>query len=182
MKYLIVSLSLLLFTSQALSKMVPTGNHLVRFICQNDISNIPSDILVLDRVVILEQTSSKVPNTDSAMPETIEGSVLIDPNSEVFFTDRAAFRMRIYNNASLVSSEKTEEQIIEELLASKASLDSYDRPMDYTGIGVRMDDLFSFRSTGPYEFLRDTKIFLREKEGYVSTNFGASSFVWGWNL
>ena len=176
MKYLIVSLSLLLFTSQALSKMVPTGNHLVRFICQNDLSNIPSSILIFDRVVILEQTSSKVPNTDSAESETIEGSVLIDPNSEVFFTDDAAFRMRIYNNASLVSSEKTEEQIIGELLAGKSSLDSYNRPMDYTGIGGRMDDLFTFRSTGPYEFERNVDIFLGEKaEGYIDTNLGASN-------
>ena len=184
MKYLIISLSLLLFTSQVFSKkMVPTGRHLVRFVCQDYIDSDSE----FNRVLILEQTSSKTLNA-GASSETIEGSVLIDPDSGIYLTDAAPFRMRIYNNASLISSDKTEKQIIEELLVSEAGLDFFgNRPMDYTGRGGRLDGLFSFQSTGPYVFVKGIEIFLREKEGYDKQRirFNQSwrfDFTRGWTL
>ena len=169
MKYLVIILSLFLFTNKSFSKQIPTGHQLVRLVCQAT----DSEGHLEDYVLILEQSSSKPLSTEITGLKTIDGSVLIDPENEIYLTDDAAFRLRVYE-ASLVSKEKTEEEIIEGLLSSKAGLDLKNRPMDYTGTGARLDDDFIFKSTGPYKFLKKVKISMKNFKGYMNTNLGAS--------
>ena len=176
---LLLMLPLCLFPTPALSEMVPTGNHLVRFVCAD----------YYHYVIILEQTSSKRLNTENYSPyarsDTIDGTVLIDGDHEIFFTDDASFRMRIYKGVRLISRlydkngdsnlleyvyggdrqrfldgvrivrqtslsmGNTDEELIAELMRSEASLDSGGRRMDYTGVGVRLDTRFAFGAEVP---------------------------------
>ena len=175
MKHLILSLSLFLFTIQTFSKDASTGNQLVRLVCHKETKKYTDmGIPITDRVLIMEQTSSKALNTDTALSETIDGSVLIDPDNEIPFTDDAAFRVRVYNT-SLVSAEKTEGEIIETLLSSQAGFDSENRLMDYTGIGFRSGDYLTFQSEAPYDFLKEVNISMRDFKGDMDTNLGAST-------
>ena len=169
MKYLVIILSIFLFTNKSFSKQIPTGFQLLRLVCQ---AYWASDGNLKDYVLILEQTSSNTINT-TADSKTIDGSVLIDPESETYFTDEAAFRLRVYK-ASLVSEEKTEEEIIKDLLSSRAGLDLKNRPMDYTGEGLRWSKTFTFKSTGPYKFLKTVNVSMKDLKGDMSTNLGAS--------
>ncbi len=171
MKYLI-SLSLLFFTTRALSKMMPTGYQLARFVCRGSTFY---NRKPLDFVVILEQTSSTVLNINGASydKKIIDGSVVIALDN--FWTGNAPFRMRIYRT-SLVSDEKKEEQIIEELLRKEADPDSQGRPMDYTGrVSWWPGNKIAFESTAPYNFLKEMSISLKDKEGVVRTEFGKIS-------
>lgn len=173
MKYLI-SLSLLFFTTRAFSKTIPTGHELARFVCQGSMFN---DRKPLDFVVILEQTSSKTLKINGILydKKIIDGSVLVALDN--FWTDYAPFRMRVYRT-SLLSDEKTEKQIIEELLRKKADLDSHGRQMDYTGrVSWWPRNKINFESTAPYDFLREMSISLENKEGIIQTEFGKISLL-----
>ena len=84
MKHVILSLFLLVFANQAFWTEVPTGNHLVRLVCQKYTN---SGVEIDDRVLILEQTSSRTLNTDTAISDSIDGAVLTDPDDKYGFTD-----------------------------------------------------------------------------------------------
>ena len=94
---------IILFASPAevYSEAASAGDRLARFVCQaRDAAN----ETFLDRVLVLDQTSTKPLNADSAQYDTIDGTVLIDGDHETSFTDDAAFRMRIFNGVSLISN------------------------------------------------------------------------------
>ena len=142
------------------------GNSLVRFVCQG---YSVSDGELFNKVVIVEQTSLK--EVDSS--EIVDGSVMIDSKGEYYTGDTEA-RMRIYNGVSLVSDEKTKEEIINELLKKQASRDIEGTLMDFTGIGGRLTSTFGFDSITPYEF----KGFILDLKdltyGRIITNNGAA--------
>lgn len=129
----------------------------VRFVCQ---AFDRFDYEFRNRILILEQTSTKVHDTYSNL-EQMDGSSIIDLNSKATYmgmTGTAEFRMRFYIG-SLVSENQTEEEIIEELLKKPgdfrvAKYEFQDpAPMDYIGTGNRDGSTFYF-------------FYEREKDGF----------------
>ena len=110
-------------------------------------------------MIILEQTSVKAVKDTS---DIIDGSAMTDPQWG-FRTRQTTFRMRIYNGVSLVSDEKTKEEIIEELLKKPASRDIDGDLMDFTGSGSRTSSTFVFRPK-PYDF-KSLSVDLRDLSG-----------------
>lgn len=127
----------------------------VRFVCQAyDIF----DQKFRNRVIIVEQTSTKSLSRYSPL-DWVAGSSFIDLNSKDIYmgmTGTTEFRMRIYI-ATLFSDDKTEQEIIEDLLKKPgdfrvAKYEFQDpAPMDYTGTGHRDKSTFYF----VYERKRD---------------------------
>ena len=176
MKYLI-SLSLFLAATQAFSEATPTGNHLLRFVCQEYSIEDP-----LNNVLLLEQLSV-IPLDKKSVAggfDTVDGSVLIDPDDYVrFYTGEVDFRMRIFKT-SLISDQRSADQIIEDLIQREADLDVEGQLMDYTGYGVRVLSEFRFISTGSSEFVKDVSISLLDEsislkkfEGGMDTKNGS---------
>ena len=120
---------------------IPTGHHLARFACQAYSVHRKQ---FLDQVLVLEQVSSQVSGLANG---SIDGSVLVDPEHEVPFTDVAEFRMRIHDNESLVSGKATSAEVVERLLAREASPDERGELMDYTGEAHRWGGQLAFEST-----------------------------------
>ena len=150
MKYL-MSLFILLSATQALSQ---EETKLIRLVCQYYDR---VDEKFSDYVAILDQLSVDTdPKTNFGF-KTADGRILIDLNHRRFFTGEVEFRMRIYR-ASLISSKKTEEEIIGELDKRQADKDTKGRLMDYTGLGSRLYSEFTFGSTGPYAFEKIIRI------------------------
>lgn len=154
MKHLI-TLIFLLSATKAFSKDTDsTKNNLVRFVCQK-YGEVGKNFF--DTVAILEQMSvqgvfRKTEEDGNSIksivqPVTVDGPMIIDADGlsileafdnsdlKMLTTGKVTFRMRIYNNTSLVSSEKTKDQIVDELLRQKASLDSRGQPMDFIAKG-----------------------------------------------
>ena len=127
----------------------PTGHSLVRFVCQK-YSVLSGERL--NRVVVTEQLS--VQSIDGN--DTVDGSDLIDIEGELY-TEKAPFRMRIYNDVSLVSSEQTKEEIIADLLHKPAGRDVDGDLMDFSGKGRRFKGRFTFSSITPYLITLDSK-------------------------
>ena len=97
-------------------------------------------------VVIVEQLSvERIGGTD-----IVDGAALVNPGGKSY-TGQAAFRMRIFRSASLMSYGKTREEVVEELLRRPASTDLRGFTMDFSGIGSRLNDTFGFGSTSPYD-------------------------------
>ena len=139
------------------------GHSLVRFVCHRG-----EDQGYINRVIIVEQTSIKT--IENSLADTVDGSEIIDP--QVDYTDQTPFRMRIYDDVSLVSNERTKEEVIEELLGKPAGRDLNGELMDFTGTGYSMNNIFKFNSTTPYE--KSLYVYLKEEfEGEVDTNNGA---------
>ena len=176
MRYLVAGLVLALFAHQALAKTPSTDNRLVRLVCQNYY------------VLILEQLSSKSVDTETALSDTTDGTVLIDPGHSRRFTDNAAFRLRVYE-APLVSTEEgtregkqgfrdqltqlTGSQAVRDLLARAADFDGSYKRMDYTGIGFRSGKTLIFKHEG--DFLKGVEISMEDFTGFMDTNHGASN-------
>ena len=151
MRLLILPVSfLLLWNTPALANVkAPTGQNLVRFVCQAYDS---IDHEFRKRVIVLDQLSTK-PFNKYTDHDTINGSDLIDPKSRKnnFYGMRnsARFRLRIYI-ATLISRDRTEEEIIEELLKRpgdhRVAKYEFQDParMDYTGRGDRIQSRFDF--------------------------------------
>ncbi len=193
MKYPTISLFLLLFTGSSLlaqhypcAKEVnncisrgktPTGYQLVRFVCQAAAFTTKQ---LRNHVVILEQISSKTMNTDSADFPTIDGSVLMDPNGRIM-TDKGEFRMRIYNNTSLVSSTQTVEQIVEDLLDQEASFNKANQLMDYRGVGYRFVQTFVFTSTNVH-LQKKMSVFIEDHSGELKTIDGNQTLEDGYYI
>ncbi len=135
-----------------------------------------------NRVLILEQTSTKSLSSYSPLNH-VNGSSMIDLNSKDTYmgmTGSTEFRMRFYI-ATLISEDKTEEEIIRELLKKPgdfrvAKYEFQDpAPMDYIGTGYRDGPTFYFR----YEREKDGfhKAFdfhlakYYERKGFNSNNF-----------
>ena len=162
MKHLI-RLILLLSTITTFAK---TKSSLVLFACQQYYG--PNSEL-FNRVIILEQTSVKAIKDISKI---VDGSALINPKGE-FRTRQTAFRMRIYNEVSLISNEKTKKEIIEELLKKPASPDVNGELMDFIGSGSRTSSIFVFHPT-PYDF-KSLSIDLRDlSSGWTKTTITTS--------
>ena len=104
-----------------------------------------NEIELFNFVLILEQISSKTINTETAFSDTLDGSILIDPDNKMS-TDEVAFRLRVYN-ASLVRKGKTEEEIIEDLLSREADMDVNQQRMDYMGRGFQSGTNYFYFST-----------------------------------
>ena len=133
-----ISLILLLSTTKAFTADTDT---LVRFVCHRG-----EDRGFINTVVIVEQTSVKAIEYN----ENVDGSAMIDSDGEIYTKD-TPFRMRIYNDVSLVSDKKTKEEIIEELFKQSASRDLNGELMDFTGKGGRFKSEFIFSSENPYD-------------------------------
>lgn len=178
MNPLIAVLSFLLLAQPALSEEVPTGSRLVRLVCK---AYTTSGLEITDFVLVVEQVSSMALNTETALSETIDGSVLVDPDHEVPFTDEAAARMRIYRT-TLPPGTGAESRFVEDLLAGEASPGWDDHLMDFTGIVFRSVNSLIFRSAvddaGPYYYLKEAEVDMRDFKGFLDTNLGASQ-LWG---
>lgn len=135
MKHLI---SLILFLS--VTNSFAAENNFLRFVCQKyyALSGEPSN-----NVVIVEQTSVK--RFNSKKNGVVDGSDLINPKGKNY-TGQTEFRMRIFNDVSLVSDDKTKEEIIKELLKKQANRDIDGDLMDFKGIGYRLGSGFAFDS------------------------------------
>ena len=120
--------------------------NLAQFVCQR----MNSKGHLLDTVVIVEQTSTKA--IDRVLSDTVDGSNLIDPDGEPFYTGTTAARMRFYNGVSLVSADKTKEEIVESLLQQPASAYPNGELMDFTGKGSRFGSGFGFTSMTSWGF------------------------------
>ena len=153
----------------------PKGPSLARFVCQQ------YDITTgsfYDRVLIAEQLSVQAITQGTAFTDTIDGSLMID--LEEPYSGSVAFRMRNYENVSLVSAEKTKDEIIRELLdrsASRATGGSF--LMDYTGEGSRLAEEFLFISDSDSEpfIMKSLSIDLTDLRGSLSTNHGTSRML-----
>ena len=98
-------------SSQALEESTETSENLLRLICEKNNSRVWEKVFPA-RVLILEQSTN---HQHKFYGTVINGSDLISINSNVHKMKVRA-RLSIYN-ATLTSSEKTEEQIIDELLS-----------------------------------------------------------------
>lgn len=156
---LVFLVSLLTATGTITAKVQQTdkSSQRVLFVCQ---AFDRFDYKFRNRVMILEQTSTKTLDTYSNLDQ-VEGSSIIDLNSKATYmgmTGTAEFRMRFYIG-SLVSENETEEEIIEELLKKPgdfrvAKYEFQDpAPMDYIGTGNRDGSTFHF-------------VYEREKDGF----------------
>ena len=134
--------------------------NLAQFVCQR----MNSKGHLLDYVVIVEQTSTKaIDPIDGVSPDTVDGSNLIDPDSGTtawgeYYSGTTTFRMRFYKGVSLVSADKTKEEIVESLLQQPASAYPNGELMDFTGKGSRFFSGFGFESMtswGPKSFTLD---------------------------
>ena len=167
----LVSLAITTGAVPAIAQQTDKPPQRVRFVCQAfDIV----DYEFRNRVMILEQTSTKpldtYPNFD-----LVDGSFFIDMNSGATYytnhmgmTDLAEFRLRIYRT-SLISEDKTEEEIIKELLKNPGDLRVVKNPfqdhtpMDYIGSGFRFGSVFSFSYEREKDgFLKEVKLFIPE--------------------
>ena len=129
----------------------------VRFVCQ---AFDQFDYEFRNRVMILEQTSTKTLDTYSNLDQ-VDGSSMIDLDSKATYmgvTGTAEFRMRFYIG-SLISESETEEEIIEELVKKPgdfrvAKYDFQDpAPMDYIATGYRDGPTFYFH----YDRVKDER-------------------------
>ena len=142
------------------------GHSLVRFVCQQQ--SIVTSHKLLDTVVIAEQLSVEEFDGD----EIIDVADLIDPDGKVY-TKRVPFRMRIYNDVSLVHSERSKEEVIDDLLQRSASRDIDGDLMDFTGKGGRFMSEFAFSSITPYAYKALFVDLDGTSNGSMSTNNGA---------
>ena len=159
MRYLIVFV-LLFFTNPAFSEWKPTGNNLVRFVCQEYSGGKPRNF-----VIVVEQLSV----------DTVDGSLHIIPDEiEGGFGEENRFRMKFYIESSLISSEKTKEEMIRDLLTQPATLDDDGTKMEYEGVGSRWASEFGFVSED------ESKIFdmhdLRNLEAFLENGSGGGFF------
>ena len=149
----------------ALADTANQGHSLARFVCQQFSANSK----LLDRVVIVEQLSVQLIDYPDEPP--LDGSDLLDPGGRTY-TRQVPARMRIFNDVSLVSDTKPKEEIIDELLRAKASLNSDGDRMDFRGRASRFKSRFSFDAQKPY-----VKSFFIDLEDptniWVNTNNGA---------
>ena len=137
-------IALILFLSMT-SNLAAEGSKLLRFVCQ-DYTDYSATGKPNNRVAIVEQLSTKSIDGD----EVIDASDLIDPQGRVY-TGQTESRMRIYNGVSLISDDRTKEEIIEELLKQEASRDINDVLLDFKGVGSRLQSTFAFEGETPYD-------------------------------
>ena len=151
MRYLIVFV-FLFSTSPALSEWKETGNNLVRFVCQEYSGGGPRNF-----VIIVEQLSV----------DTVDGSLHITPDEiEGGLGEENRFRMKMHLDSSLISSERTKEETIRDLLTQPATLDDDGTRMEYEGVGLRWMSEFNFVSDDKSKILdmhdlRNLEAFLR---------------------
>ena len=153
MRYLIIVFVFLFSTTPGFSAWKETGNNLARFVCQEYSYDEPRNL-----VIIVEQLSV----------DTVDGSLHIDPDEiEGELGEENRFRMKIYRDSTLISSEKTKEEVIKDLLSQEASLDSDGNRMEYEGMGSRFLFEFTFVSED------ESKVFnidLRNRGADISNN------------
>lgn len=149
---LLVSLVLAAGAISAKASQTDTPVQRVRFVCQA--FDYVGDHEFRNRVIILEQTST-TPLDAYPDLDQVDGSIFFDrnwtPPSYMGVSDSAEFRLRVYI-ATLISDDKTEEEIIEELLERPGDYRDSDSwfkvqdpgPMDYIGYGIRIDSTFYF--------------------------------------
>ena len=160
MRYLVIFI-FLFSTSPVLSAWKPTGNNLVRFVCQGYSGGEP-----YNEVIVIEQLSV----------DTVDGSLHIVPDEiEGGLGEENRFRMKMHLDSSLISSERTKKEIIRDLLTQPASLNSYDGTrMEYEGVGLRWMSEFNFVSDD------ESRIFdmhdLRNLEAFLE-NGAAGAFL-----
>ena len=186
MRYAVVVLFLALLAGEALAKGPPTGNRLVRLVCHQYLSD-GDERRLFGHVIVLEQLSSKTVNTETAFSDTIDGSVLIDPD-DTLPTDVAAFRLRVYeaqllprrmaNERSVIDrlSRMTGSQAVRDLLARNADLDAYGERMDYPGVGFQSSNQLIFQYRSP-DYFKEVVISMKDLTGFMSSDLGASRMV-----
>ena len=146
--------------TQALADSRESEYQMIRIACQH----VEANGELIDRVLIIEQLSTEATEKDlySSAPDHFDGVELITPglSSHMLpqYTYKAPFRMRAYNQVSLVSPTKSRDQIVKGLLQTKASKDLKGFLMDYQGLGYRYQESFIFTSTGPYDFVKEIEI------------------------
>ena len=139
MKRLLTAILLLSVCGTTLAQA--QGNTLLRFVCQK---YYVSDLEMSQRVAIAEQLSvQRIGST-----EIVDSYALTDHRGKSY-TGQVPGRMRLYRT-SIVSDEKTKEQIVEELLERPADKDLRGRVMDFMGTGSRLTGTFGFDSQKPY--------------------------------
>ncbi len=153
--------------------------QMIRIACQE----VQADGELIDRVLIIEQLSTEATDKHlySSAPDHFDGVELITPglSSHILpaYTFKAPFRMRIYNQVSLVSPTKSRDQIVQRLLQTKAGKDpAKGFLMDYQGLGYRYESSLIFRSKDPHGFLKKIEIGLmgrNNRKGYMTTNLTA---------
>ena len=168
MKYFVVSMLFLLMSAS----LAAEDSGLLRFVCQKYYfsNGRPSD-----KVAIVEQLSTRRIDSDGVEIESeiIDGSDLINSNGKTY-SGQTAFRMRIFSGVSLLSNDKTKEEVIEELLEQEASRDIKGRLMDFKGKGGRLRSTFGFETKLPYD--KGLLVDLKDLDnGTMDTNNAAST-------
>ncbi len=137
-----------------------TPENRLRLVCEKNNKFRFWEKVFPDRVVILEQVS----NHDSLSPNRVNGSdfISVDPSPGIM---KVQFRLNIYN-ASLVSSEKTEEQIIDELLGREPDL-SYNGFVHRDGATIIVFSKFFNPENEPTSDNIEMSVFL---DKYIFTN------------
>ena len=97
---LVLTLALLMSPTQVLSQGLTTDSRLVRFVCQ---AYSAEEQKFLGRVLVLEQTSTNPLGTGVAETISVDGSMLIAEGHAVSVAHEAEFRLRIYDDVSLIS-------------------------------------------------------------------------------
>ena len=139
---------------------------------------------LLGKVLILEQLSA-----------TMDASAWVAAAHQPPSTENTDFRLRIYDNVSLISnlpslsgsdSEKRElaeisfsmgtrdADVVTSLRNRTAGVNASGREMDYTGHGRRMGSRLTFRSTWSNNSEKSLDLFLRSSRAIVDTKLGPS--------
>ena len=150
---------------------------------------------LLGRVLILEQLSTKPFGSSESQAATIDGSALVATGHQPPSTANAAFRLRIYDNVSLISNVpslsgsgnerrelaeisfsmgRRDADIVTSLRNRTASVNAWGRRMDYTGHGRRVGSRLTFRSTWSDNSEKSLNLFLKSSRAIVDTRLGPS--------
>ena len=197
---IVIVLCLALFLTTGNSRILSAKEYKVQIVCQAwDEENQK----FLGRVLILEQLSAKPFGSSESQAGTIDASELVATAHQPPSTENAAFRLRIYNNVSLIShlqslsgraagsiarsdNEKRElaeisfsmgtrdGDIITSLRNRVASVNAWGRKMDYSGYGRRVGSRLTFRSTLSNHSEKSLNLFLKSSRAIVDTKLGPS--------
>ena len=184
---IVIVLCLALFLTTGNSRILSAKEYKLQIVCQAwDEEN----QRFLGRVLILEQLSAIPFGSSESQAGTIDASALVATAHQPPSTENAAFRLRIYNNVSLIShlpslsgraagsiarsdNEKRElaeisfsmgtrdGDIITSLRNRMASVNAWGRKMDYSGYGRRVGSRLTFRSTLSNHSEKSLNLFLR---------------------
>ena len=98
---LVLTPLLLMVPTQAPSQVAATDTHLARIVCQ---AYSAADQKFLGRVLVLEQTSTKPLGASATESGSVDGARLLDGSHSDSVTHETPFRLRIYNDVSLISN------------------------------------------------------------------------------